>query len=210
MSRWKLSTPLSVDASGINIPMEKILQNTTWELAGVPDLKKVIYRSMQKIKEARKKEEESDFEWTFTQGWRSCSRGESLTSGQSVLTKEKHLRLSESEAWMNGMRTIQSVLSPYVPQTSSPECAVIGSWSVETGEQFQGKDCCWLQGGGTREQEGGEYGGECLWRKERQSWMQGTTAKSCTGGGTISVDFLSPHTSISNWPREKTPEKVSL
>ena len=92
---------------------------------------------------------------------------------------------------------MQSVLWPYVPQISSPECAVTGSWTG-TGEQCQGKDCGWLQGGGTREQEGGEYGGECLWRKERQPWRQGATAESYTGGGTISVDFLSPHTSTSN------------
>ena len=34
--------------------------------------------------------------------------------------------------------------------------------------------------------------------KERQPCRQGTTAELCTGGGTISADFLSPHTSISN------------
>lgn len=69
-------------------------------------------------------------------------------------------------------------ITVYVPQTSSPECAVIGSWRRRDRRAIQGKDCCWLQGGGTREQEGGEYGGES-WRR-RQSWMQGTTAKSCT------------------------------
>ena len=49
---------------------------------------------------------------------------------------------------------------------------------------------------GNRREEnmvGNAFGG-----KERQPCRQGTTAELCTGGGTISADFLSPHTSISN------------
>ena len=48
-SRWKLSIRLSMDTSGLDLPMQKILQNTTWELEGVPDLQKVIYKSMKKL-----------------------------------------------------------------------------------------------------------------------------------------------------------------
>ena len=73
--------------------------------------------------------------------------------------------------------------------------------NTRTGDQSQGKDCCWLQGDGPSEWGGGVHSGECLWSKSGQPWRQGATTESCAGGGAITV--WSPHTGTSSWPIEK-------
>ena len=42
---WR--TSLSTDTSGIHLPTQKCMQNTSWESTGVPDQRKRIYRTMQ-------------------------------------------------------------------------------------------------------------------------------------------------------------------
>ena len=99
-SRWKWSTPLFTDASGIHLQMQKILQSTSLELVGVPDHWKGIYRSTQnwvgQRREGKKRRRVSTTE-PVPSRWGSGRRSDVPISGQSVGTKGKHLRLSESE-----------------------------------------------------------------------------------------------------------------
>ena len=117
---------------------------------------KGIYRAMQNSvgwKKEGKKRRRVRGAGSASGDWGSWSRGEISTSGQSVRTEGKHLRLSESETvdpwhWMEWEPHRQSMPWSYVPWTVTQVTA--GSRSVGNGEQFQGKDCCWLWGDGLR------------------------------------------------------------
>ena len=76
------------------------------------------------------------------------------------------------------------------------EGAASEGWSVRIVEQSH----CWLWRDGLRGHEGGDCGGKCQWKKGRQPWKQGNTAKSCVRGEAITVGSLSPH--ISSWTIE--------
>ena len=101
----------------------------------------------------------------------------------------------------NGMSIRQSFLQPYIPQTGTPVFwkAQARSWSLGVVEQSQGEGCCSLRRDLWRGCEGGDCGGKCLWRKARQPWKQGDTAKSRVAGGAITIASLSPHASTNSW-----------
>ena len=87
------------------------------------------------------------------------------------------------------------------------------SWSLGIVEQSQGKGCCGLWRDGLRGCEGGDCGGKCLWRKDRQPWKQGSTAESRIGGGAITIATLPPQASIGSWTIEslahQTPDALN-
>ena len=45
-SRWMWSMSFSTDTSGIHLQTQKCMKNASWELTGVPDLRKRISRTM--------------------------------------------------------------------------------------------------------------------------------------------------------------------
>ena len=100
-NRWMWSTSLTTDTSEIHLQIQKISHSTSWELAGVPDHQKRIRSSMQNSVGRKMKGKKKRRRVTWTRSapgvWESWSRSESHTSGQSVETEGKHLRLSESE-----------------------------------------------------------------------------------------------------------------
>ena len=191
-SRWMWSTSLSMDTSGTHLKTQNILWNTSWEQARVPDQWKRIYRTTQnsvgQSKEGKKLREWAGLDLHLgggrtEAGVRSPHRGNCLgqwgsTWGCWRVKQQIHDRL-------NGLRTTQTILGPAIhtpDRDASPlESAAAGSWSIGTGEQYQGDVCCWLQGDNLRGHEGGDCSGKWLWRKTRQSWRQGDTAESCMG-----------------------------
>ena len=51
--------------------------------------------------------------------------------------------------------------------------------------------------------EGGDCGGNCLWRRAGQPWKQGDTAESRVGSGATTIASLSLCNSISSWTIER-------
>ena len=114
-----------------------------------------------------KKGEKEESRTGFTSGgWRNWSRGQIHTLGQLfwVEVKQFGLRLLESEAadlwqseWNNNHIDNPCCSHIYSREgTSPPGSTAAGSWSIEIGEQSQGKVCCWLQGDSPRGLVGGE------------------------------------------------------
>ena len=183
--------------------MQKILQNTSWEQAGDPDHQKGIYRSTQNsVRQARKGKRGGRVSRTepAPELRRNRSRGQ-IPYRDNCLGQRRSIR----DCWraqqllcdsLSGVRNTQTILAAALctlgRDPSPPECEAAGSWHIRMGKQSQGEVCYWLLGDGLRRCEGEDHGGECLWKKARQSWRWGATAESCAGGGGITVAFLSP------------------
>ena len=148
--------------------MQKISQNTSWQLAGVPDHQKGIYRSMQNLVGWRKEEKERmSGTGPIPGGWWNWSRGKMCTSGKLFGTEGKHLTLSDSEAadlwhfeWSENHTIRASALHTPARDSSPLKHSVAGSWSIEIGKQ--GEDCCWHAQGDIREEivAGNAFGGK--------------------------------------------------
>ena len=208
-NRWTWST--STDTSGIHVQTQKYMQNTSWELTGVPDQRKRIYRTMQNLVKGTRGKNSPLFFQRFSStgpalgGRGNWSKGPIPTLGQLSESEEKHLRLRVKQlicGSLNGMRIKESLVQPYISQTDM-EGTVAGSWSLPTVEQSLGKGCCWLRRDGSMRCEGGDCGGKCLWRKAGQPWKQDDTAESCWGDGANTIDSLPQHASTGSWAIER-------
>ena len=200
-SRWMWSASLSMNASGIHLQTLKILQNTSWEQAGVPLHQKRIYRMMQNSveqrKEAGKKRRVSRTGSVPEAGVRSPHRGNCLEQKWSIWG-----------CWISSWPvTVQmeweSHSRVYLDRdTSSLESAAAGGWSIETGGSPGARSA--VTAGWP---EGGDPSGKRLWRKAGQTLRQGDTAESHTGLA-LSLQPLSPRTSARHsW---KSPERMAL
>ena len=121
-SRWMWSTSFSTDTSGIHLQTQKCMQNTSCKRTGAPDQWKRIYRITQNSVGRRNWGENRSVSRTGPALSRlgNWSRGPIPPSGQLSESEEKHLRLTVKElicGSLNGMRSRQSLLQPYIPQT---------------------------------------------------------------------------------------------
>ena len=159
--RWRKSTSLSTDTSGIHLQTQKILQNASWE----PDHWKRIYRTRQHSAGQRKQGKKRG-EWveldlhlglateagTELHGRANvCDRGEALTVLESEAADQW-----ESE-WNEDHTDNPCHSCTYTRQgcKSPRKC-----FRLEIEQRLD-----WLKEDGVKEPERGERSGKCLWSK---------------------------------------------
>ena len=173
------STALSVNTSAVHLQTQKILQNTSWEWAGVFDHQEGIYSSTQITVGWRKELGERRVIRTghVPGGWGTWSRDQIPTSGQLFRTEEKHLRLLESAAahvwqsewnenhtiFLTALHTLDRIWVPW-----NVRWLGAGLWGLESNPSVRSAfDCRERVGGG---HEGVDGGGKYLGRKAGQPW----------------------------------------
>ena len=107
-----------------------------------------------RMKAGREKEEENEQDGLHPDSRGAEARVRSPYPGQLFRTERKHLRLSESEAanlWKPEWCENHTDNLDHSPLYTTQGCKSMGmhsgwDWSVGIGEQYQGKNCCWLWG----------------------------------------------------------------
>ena len=118
----------------------------------------------------------------------SWSKGETPTSREISLDRREAFEAVKGEwsSWSVSEWSENHTVSAVALHTSDwDECpllpAGVGIWNVGTGEQSQGKDCCWLQGDGWGNESEEIHNKKCLWEKTEWVWEQDITFKSHAG-----------------------------
>ena len=195
--------------------MQKPSQSTSWELAGVPDSQKGVYRFTQNLVGRRKEGEKGRVSRRDLHA--GVGRAETAVRsphwGSLLGGRGSVWGCWSVKQWvcdnLRGVRTSQSVLQPYVSQTGTRVHWSAQQLGARGGRAVPGQGLLSTLGDGLREQEGEDCGREWVWREARRLWRQGATAESHARGGAIyvvSLPMLAPAAS----PQRKPSERVAF
>ena len=151
---------------------------------------------------------------SWSRGEVPASRETSSPMGKSVGIEGKYLRLSEESETAGPWSTGQSENYTDGPCSGPREpdwdmCPLVhtgpraGMWELESIARGKTTVRCEETAWGDRREEINKW--ECLWRKPRLPWKQGTTVEWCTEGGATTAASLSPCTSPCPLGTRKSP-----
>ena len=198
--RWRKSTSLSTDTSGIHLQTQKILQNTSWE----PDHWKRIYRTRQhsagQRKEGKKRGEWVELDLHLGLG---TEAGTEVHGRANICDRGEALRLLESEAadqweseWNEDHTDNPCHRCTYTRQgcKSPRKCFRLElehrDWKAIPWQGLLLTEGRWCEGTWERTVQW-----EMLMKQSQLTWRQRDTAESDTEDGVISIASLSAHIS---------------
>ena len=213
-----------MDISDIHLQIQKILQNTNWEWAGVLTMgKEYIEPCKSRLDKGRRGRKRRVIRNRSARGGvRELKQGSDPHIRATVwdrgeafeaIVEWSSLSVSIWMEWQSHRKSYLSLIPGlgrfpiHTPERDANplESTAAGSWSIEIGEQSQGKvgsSLWWPEGTWRRRSQW-----DMLAKESQAKWRQEDTAESYTAGGPIPIALLSQNVSTDTW---KTPERVAL